>query len=323
MRAFFSRRASSVYLTFFILIVFASCASAQNMFRKVSDFDGDGKTDYAVVRGENGSMIWYIWQSSAGFKAIQWGLASDLPVAADYDGDGKTDIASYRKSLDSGSGRYSFYILQSQSGSLAVKTIEHPQGIPPDLPLQQDYNGDGKTDAAVYFQPTFVSGFIRYKTVDGGADVERNALLSDGERALKIGDMSGDGHADRAALNPANNSVTLSDINTPSGARTIHFGAPGDVYVPADFDGDGIGDLTIWRSSDGTWWWMKSTDNTINAATFGASGDVPVPADYDGDGKTDLAIWRGGTQSYYWVYGSQNGVSVFAWGTSTDSAVTY
>ena len=100
----------------------------------------------------------------------------------------------------------------------------------------------------------------------------------------------------------------------------MHYGVFGDRFQPADFDGDGIGDLTIWRQSDGTWWWMRSSDNVINVAHWGTDGDTPVPADYDGDGKTDLAIWRGG---FYWINGSQNGVSVFNWGLSTDTPVTY
>ena len=38
---------SSVSLIF---VVFVSIASAQNMFRKVNDFDGDGKADFAITR---------------------------------------------------------------------------------------------------------------------------------------------------------------------------------------------------------------------------------------------------------------------------------
>jgi hypothetical protein len=93
--------------------------------------------------------------------------------------------------------------------------------------------------------------------------------------------------------------------------------------VAADFDGDGKGDLTVFRESDGTWWWMRSSDSVVEAQSFGMTGDVPVPADYDGDGKTDIAIWRPGAQSYFWVYGSQDGVFALPWGTSGDSVVTY
>ncbi len=65
------------------------------------DFDGDGKSDFAVYRfAGNDAGVWYVLQSSAvpAFRAIRWGLGSDLPVPADYDGDGKMDFAVFRRS---------------------------------------------------------------------------------------------------------------------------------------------------------------------------------------------------------------------------------
>ncbi|HVE57010.1 MAG TPA: VCBS repeat-containing protein [Pyrinomonadaceae bacterium] len=79
-----------------IIIVFAITGFSLNMFRKMNDFDGDGKTDFAVTRREGNSKIWYVWQSRDGFKAFQWGVSSDLNATGDYDGDGKTDIAVFR-----------------------------------------------------------------------------------------------------------------------------------------------------------------------------------------------------------------------------------
>jgi len=40
--------------------------------------------------------MWYRLASTQGFFALQFGLPTDIPVAADYDGDGKADIAVFR-----------------------------------------------------------------------------------------------------------------------------------------------------------------------------------------------------------------------------------
>ena len=44
----------------------------------------------------------------------------------------------------------------------------------------------------------------------------------------------------------------------------VVWGAPTDVPISGDFDGDGKTDIAIWRPSTGTWWIIKtSTGNTV------------------------------------------------------------
>lgn len=82
------------------------------------DYDGDGKTDIAVVREGNNSsanLIWYIQQSTAGYKAVSFGLTgTDKTAQADYDGDGKTDIAIWRETDQK------FYVSRSSDNGLGV-----------------------------------------------------------------------------------------------------------------------------------------------------------------------------------------------------------
>jgi hypothetical protein len=75
---------------------------------------------------------------------------------------------------------------------------------------------------------------------------------------------------------------------------TQAFGLSTDVPVPGDYDGDGDVDVAVWRPSSGTWY----VRNQFTQA-FGLSGDIPVPGDYDGDGDTDLAVFRPSNGTWY------------------------
>jgi hypothetical protein len=77
------------------------------------------------------------------------------------------------------------------------------------------------------------------------------------------------------------------------------WGLTGDVPVPADYDGDGRTDLTIWRPSDGNWWILKSASRAFEASPWGTAGDVPMPGDFDNDAEDDLAVYRPSTDAFY------------------------
>ncbi len=85
-----------------------------------------------------------------------------------------------------------------------------------------------------------------------------------------------------------------------------------------DFDGDGLADLSIFRPSNGQWWYQQSSGNNVRAVTFGTSADKPVPADYDGDGKTDIAVYRPSTGEWFVLRSSNLTFFSVPFGISTD-----
>jgi len=104
------------------------------------DYDGDGKTDIAIVRGHNigcsGCVTTWFMRSTGGApdQEFIWGAgALDQFGPGDYDGDGITDVTVYRRA-----GENNYYIRRSSDLSLMVVhwgQATEPGGPAQDIPV--------------------------------------------------------------------------------------------------------------------------------------------------------------------------------------------
>lgn len=269
-----------------------------------SDFDGDAKTDVAVFRPNSGA--WYISQSSNGaFRAQQFGLNGDVPVAGDYDGDRKTDLAVFRPS------EAIWYILNSQTNTFRAVFW----GVGTDKPVPGDYDGDDKSDIAIY-RPSSGIWFIIQSSNNG----LRTAFFGQPSDKPVPEDYDGDGVTDIAVLQ--SNGV-WSIIGSFAGVISRQFGTGTDKPVPADYDGDGYDDLAVFRPSEGNWYIQPSaTPNSTQTIQWGLGTDIPGPGDFDGDGKDDLTVFRPSIGAWYVRLSATNTMFATTFGMNNDIPIS-
>lgn len=234
---------------------------AQITADKIVDFNGDGKTDFAVIRRPGPIGAWTLFSRNNGetnLSITQWGQSpTDLYQPVDFDGDSKDDIAVWRNTTGF------FYILNSSDGTFRSVFIGGGSGS---SAVSADYDGDGKTDPAVFLVPAAAQG-------------------------------PGQGNwCYVASLNNPSQQVTCVPWGYRYGSQSDQVDDP----YPGDFDGDGRADFRVQRRTDitntgttpGVFLTLTATGQ-FSVDYFGINTDRILPGDYDGDGKTDIAISRG------------------------------
>lgn len=268
------------------------------------DFNGDGKSDFAVYRPTTGEW-WIRYNSNGNAVVAQWGNdPSDKPVTADFDGDGKTDLGIYRASEGT------WWIVNSPASSAFFMFIQQWGNDPSDVPVPGDYNGDGKAELAIFRRS---EGTWWIVNAQGAATPYINIRQWGNPGDIPIpDDYDGDGKYDLAVWRPSNDERWILHSSTGRIVSVSLLGIP----VPGDFDGDGKGDIASYNTTNNTYFVQTATGYMFkNMYLPNTVSYVPIAADYDGDGKADFGALQvsGGTNpNAFWYYdSSMSGSSEF------------
>jgi hypothetical protein len=160
------------------VIICSLTAYAGVSARPIYDYDGDGRSDFAVIRlsGDNTQFTWFILQSRDGFSARNWGYQyapgsgmNDVDASGDFDGDGKWDVTVRR--AESGIPNIVWYVQNSHDNSMTAQQW----GLNTDTLVPQDYDGDGKTDFGVFRE----GWWYILRSSDGQFQAEKFGLSTD------------------------------------------------------------------------------------------------------------------------------------------------
>ncbi|HEX8197260.1 MAG TPA: FG-GAP-like repeat-containing protein [Pyrinomonadaceae bacterium] len=270
---------------------------------RLADFDGDDVTDIAVVRD---SVFFYALRSSEGFETRASGsVVATRFIPEDYTGDRRSEYMSWLNNI----GTSSEFIYQISPGNYSRFRWGWSDF---DIPVGGDYDGDGKTDYAV-----FRAFGDRYWYI---LQSSNNQLLAINWGLIEDkpvpADYDYDGITDIAVYRPSQG-IWYIRRSSDAGLMSVRWGNASDIPLTGDFDGDGRADFVVYRPSEGTWYLLQTTAG-FRAVRFGLENDFPTPGDYDGDGRHDVAVFR---QGIWYILGSTRGFYGVQWGVPSDIPV--
>jgi hypothetical protein len=247
-------------------------------------------------------------------------FAPDAPPTSrrmDFDGDNKSDGVVARAA--GAAAQSTWFISRSSGGSSAVDFGLGIGFAGGDIATPEDFDGDGKTDIAVWRSHPTAANFYILQSSNGALRTEQFGKAGDDPSV--VDDYDGDGKADVAVFRSTVTGIDPCGAGTvwywrPSGTPATNFryscfGLPGDKPYPGDFDGDGKADPSVVRNNGGVGdiYQSRTTAGPRNIS-FGNFTDRYISGDFDGDGRADLAVARDSAGSTVWYFtASGNGLS--------------
>lgn len=255
------------------------------------DYSGTGKTELSVWR--SGQFIHAGFPEGTGGPGpvtfVNWGLATaeNPGRVGDYDGDGKDDEVILRVQAN----LLNWHIRGSAGTNRVVQFGRVNAGFSTLAFMGSDFNGDGRDDLVMANASTTTGGNTWWIGDSiTGAVINRFSFgnfITD--YFLSPDDFTGDGRADIAVyrgggaggdaggwyiLDPQTNTHTLTIFGVADPTFMEE-----DVPVRGDFDGDNRADICVYRRATATYYWIQSSNGSIQAQQWGAPGnadDLPL-----------------------------------------------
>jgi hypothetical protein len=249
--------------------------------------------------------------------------AQQVPAAA-------TSATGYaRVFLNEGAGTITFTVVFN--GLTSAQTLSHihaPGAIGVNAAVVIDFGAVGGTSGTISGTRSITPTQIAQLRAHQGYVNVHSVNFPNGEIRGQLGitrpvDYDGDGKQDPSIMRfpniapPGVAQITYYNNNTTSGVQIEPWGDVNrDFPTPGDYDGDGKGDLAIYRDgpivgAQSEFWILFSSNGTAARFFFGLNGDEAVNRDYDGDGRTDLAVFRRGagegSPAFWYIQQSTNG----------------
>ena len=271
---------------------------------------------FVVWRPETG--VWYFNHRSpyreANQSKGQWGLTGDVPLVH-YEYGGHSSYSVWRSV-----NGYWYTCGYVNEGNCWAYGRAEQFGLPGDIPMGADFDGDGEDDLVVW-RPSYGYWFIR-SSKDRSTQFIQWGLPGD---LPLTGDYDGDGRTDLAVFRNSNGYwfVRLA-ANNFQDYHTWQWGLSGDHPMRGDFDEDGIDDLVVWRPSNGTWYvcGSKSQFDCVKAGfakQWGLPGDVPINHLKGSLSRDKYVVWRP-SQGMWYSFPERSDTSdgVLQWGLPGD-----